>query len=484
MQQANIDVNTITPEMLACLFLNIFRPETEIINQSTAILKKYLELPTCIPTVMKHMATHTDLRVRLLACICLKKKLPQHWDKQAPALQNDIKRILLVNYTAEVAPKVKENIAYLIGSLSVLLTPNNSWPELFPFVFSKCNSENLKEKEDGMQLLLAVCECLGNLIAIYLPGVVEILGKLFESQHSSLQLLGIKTFNCITTANITVESLNLLSPLVVSMMEVVMHIQNDESIIHEVFDNFSELVDIQKFLVPHLEMLLTSAMAIGINKSFSSELRNVVLAFVQSAVATKGKVIKKNKELLMKILQGAFEISSENEDKYEEDEDTPVDAALDLLEQYAIKIPNTLIYPLLMSGCESFLKSPDPGKRRAALLIIGTVSKGVEDPIKNNLEAVVNVVLQSFSDPEQKVQEAAVIAFCYFADNLSPEIVDQHAKILPKLLEAVHSKTENVRTRVFYAIETFCENLSEKEIVPYIQPLLQSLISYLDAPQM
>ncbi len=206
--------------------------------------------------------------------------------------------------------------------------------------------------------------------------------------------------------------------------------------------------------------------------------------FIQEIVQTKAKILKKDKALLLKVLEAAFTISRESEEGYEEDEDTPVDAALDLLEQYALKIPNTVIYPLLMQGCEAFLKSGDPASRRAALLIIGTVSKGVEDSIKNDLDSVLDVVLGCISDPNIAVQEACIIALCYFADNLSPEVIEKHSKILPHLLEAVNSKTEKVRTRVFYALETFCQELSEKEIIPYLKPLLESLITYLGSPNM
>lgn len=482
MQQAKLDIDpkSITTEMLAALLLNIFRPETEIINQATAILKKYFELPECVTPLMKHMTSHPDLRVRLLACICVKKKIATHWAVQTPETKKGIKDALMLAYVSEQASKVRENISYAIGSLAALLVPNNEWPELFGLIMARCQSANVAEVEQGVGLLLAICESMGNGIESFLSSIVDVLQRLLAVPQPTIQKLVVKTINTITMANISAESFTKVAVLIPPMMTIVMNLQSDDSLLQEVFDNLSELVDYPKLLVPHLGLLISAGLALGSSAKHSCELRKMALMFVQTAVDTKAKIIKKDKPLLMKILETAFTIAKESEEGYEEDEETPVDAALDLLEQYALKIPNTLIYPLLMQGCETFLKSPEPASRRAALLIIGTVSKGVEDSIKNDMDSVVDVVLQCINDPNIAVQEACVIALCYFSDNLVPDIIDQHAKILPHLLDAVNSKTEKVRNRVFYALETFCEGLEEKEIIPYLKPFLQSLLGYLD----
>ena len=175
-----------------------------------------------------------------------------------------------------------------------------------------------------------------------------------------------------------------------------------------------------KIFVPHLPILINPGLTIAGNKENKNGLRKVAMIFIQCAVSTKSKIIRKNNDMLVKILETAFTVSKEAAIDYEEDEETVPDAAIDLLEQYSAKIPNKIIYPILMQGCEAFLKSPEPLARRAALLILGSTSKGVEDSIKKNLESVLNVVLQFSADPSVEVQEACIITLCYFADNLMP----------------------------------------------------------------
>ncbi len=483
-QTTSIDVKSMSLETLAGLFQEIFCADTQVVNQSTAVLKKYFELPTCIKPMIIHATTHADQRVRLLSCICLRKRLPQHWVAQSPDLQTEIKTALLNHYIAEPVSKVKENVAYAISALATILVPNNEWPELFAFVTTKCQSANVQDKELGALLLFAMTEALGNTLGAYLPTIIELLGHLISVQYQPVQRLAVKTVNCITISNISSEKLPELEGLIPVMIKTVMGLSDNDALMHEILENLIELIEVPKFLQAHVPFLVSVSLAIGKNKTLSPELRKIALCFVESVALYKAKLVKKDRATLMSILEAAFEIASENEDDFDKEEDTPVDAALTVIQEYAVHIPNAIIFPLIIKGCEAFVKSPEPLKRRASLLILGEVSKGVQDPIKNDLDEIVTSVLQSMSDPSPLVQEACVLALCYFSENLSPEIVAYHSQILPVLLQAFGTKTEKIRNKVFYALEMFCENLLEHEIQPYLHPLLACLVGYLDSPQL
>ena len=484
MEPNNIDPSTITPEILGNLLSNIFRPETEVIRQSTELLKKYFDHPICLTSLFTHMTSNPDSKVRLLAAICLRKKLSTHWHKQDEAFKVSSKTALLTAFFTETVPKVKENISYVIGALALILVPENTWPEIFTFVVEKCQSSDGNELSQGVILLHAICDALKSAIEPYTGSIIEIINRLIVVQNPQIQILVVKTINILLLSDINIDILEKVAMLIPQMINTVIMLQDNNTLLHDIFDNLSDLIDLPKVLVPHLSMLISTALDIASNKGNNNELRKVAIMFIQCIVGTKSKIVKKNKEMLSKILEGVFNLAKESEVGYEEDEETPVDAALDLLEQYSFRIPNKIIYPFIINGCETYLKSEDPLSRRAALLILGTVSKGVEEAIKKNLETVLNVVLQCSADPVVEVQEACIIALCYFADNLMPEFNKYHAKVLPLLLTEIGSKPEKVRMRVFYALEAFCGNLEEKDIIPYLKPLLQTLVLYLDDPKM
>jgi hypothetical protein len=55
-------------------------------------------------------------------------------------------------------PRIKKNIADVIGSLGKILIPNKEWNELFQFFFTYSNSERLIDKELAMILLSVIIE--------------------------------------------------------------------------------------------------------------------------------------------------------------------------------------------------------------------------------------------------------------------------------------------------------------------------------------
>jgi len=479
-----LDVKTITSEILAELLQNILKTDSSIVNQSTVILKKYFELPTCITHLLMHVTSNSNPNVRLLSCICLRKRLPQHWVAQPISLQSEIKSALLACYVNEPVGKVKENIAYVISSLSTILVPNNEWPELFNFIGTKCKSSVIIEKELGALLLFAVSEAIGNGMEPYLNGLIGILNDLILVPNQSIQKLAVKTLNCLISSNISSSCFAKLEGLIPIMLKPILEKMDDnEQLLQEIFENIIELIDIPKILTSQLSYLINAALCIAKNPEISTDLRKIVLCFIESAVQSKKTQFKKDKSLLQQILKSGYEIVCQSEEDYEKDEENPTDAALDMLDKIATCLPNTIIFPLIIRMCEDHMKSTEPLKRRAGLLILGTVSKGIRDPMTENIEEILTPVLMSMEDPSLLVQEAGVLALSYFSLNLSPEIVEYYQRILPVLLKAFSSKVEKIRNKCFYAIEMFCENLNDQEIQPYLHQLLECLVNYLDAPQ-
>ena len=173
---------------------------------------------------------------------------------------------ILFLYCNKVFYKVKENLSYVIGVLSSILIPNNEWPEIFAFVMNKCQSTDGNEVEQGMILLSAICDSLGSALEPFIAPIMEILSKLIVVQHIHIQTLVVKTINSIMISNITTDSLIKFSALVPQMIQTVLMLPSNESLLHNVFDTLSDLIDLAKILVPHLPILINTALTIAVNK--------------------------------------------------------------------------------------------------------------------------------------------------------------------------------------------------------------------------
>jgi len=86
----------------------------------------------------------------------------------APEQHKITKELLINRFIQEPVVIVKRNIADVIGALSSLLIPNKEWIELFQFIFSGTQSEDLAQKELSMILLSVIIEYFGeNEIELY-----------------------------------------------------------------------------------------------------------------------------------------------------------------------------------------------------------------------------------------------------------------------------------------------------------------------------
>lgn len=73
------------------------------------------------------------------------------------------------------------------------------------------------------------------------------------------------------------------------------------------------------------------------------------------------------------------------------------------------------IFPPCIEFVKHFLQSSKPNERRAALTVLTVLAEGCADAMSENLAPLLEFVYRGFSDPSQKVREAACICIGQFA---------------------------------------------------------------------
>jgi hypothetical protein len=144
-----------------------------------------------------------------------------------------------------------------------------------------------------------------------------------------------------------------------------------------------------------------------------------------------------------------------------------------------------------MKGCLAMLNNENAHFRRAGLLILGTVSKGITDPIKGDLNNILNKIVEYFNDTDVVVKENAGLCITYFVENVGLEVIKQHNIILPHLINLLKQASQNVLQnekqslklgeKMLFAVDTFCESMLPNEINEYLNPLLETIIPFLDS---
>ncbi|XVF02933.1 hypothetical protein REPUB_Repub04eG0217300 [Reevesia pubescens] len=123
-------------------------------------------------------------------------------------------------------------------------------------------------------------------------------------------------------------------------------------------------------------------------------------------------------------------------------------------------------------------QNANPKFREASVTVLGVVSEGCAELIKDKLEPVLHIVLGALRDPEQMVRGAASFALGQFAEHLQPEIISHYASVLPCILNALEDVSDEVKEKSYYALAAFCADMGI-EILPFLDPLMGKLLAAL-----
>lgn len=165
-----------------------------------------------------------------------------------------------------------------------------------------------------------------------------------------------------------------------------------------------------------------------------------------------------------------------------------------MLYSFASEIPNEIAYNLFKTAIGNLCtQDADPLKRRAGLKVLGNIcdSDALCDPIKDDIELWTDLLVRSLQDTTQIVREAACEAIGDFADDVIPDFLDQHPKVMPVLLQSLTELIElapqseayaTIAERAIYALGEFATNMEEYEIKPYLTQCLTICLAYLNGP--
>lgn len=265
----------------------------------------------------------------------------------------------------------------------------------------------------------------------------------------------------------------------------------------EAFDILESLADFTpKLLNANLKSLVDFCLELANNVQMDETVRIRAVSYIGWLVRIKKKAILKQK-LVEPIIQVVFTLMAtapeeENEDGDEDyylEESNAKTTATQTMDQLALYIPPEKLIPPLLAILEPALKSGNPLYKKAAYLSIAVIAEGCSEAIcRKYLRPLLDCVKVGITEEDPIVRNAAFFALGQFSEFLQPEISKFSEEILPILFQYLQNICVELRAgkpepkhidRMFYALETFCENL-EDAIVPYLPALLERLFETLN----
>ncbi|KAH8340398.1 hypothetical protein KR074_012207 [Drosophila pseudoananassae] len=482
--------------------------DNEKIRQSTAALSKAYENPEAILGFCNIVVSPMETQIRQFAAVLLNKRLGKlrHWQALNADQQSTIKQIVLQALIAEKEKGVKNAIAQLIGSLvRHEAEKKDSWlSELLKFIFDRCVSTDPKESELGSSTFATLTDSAPDQFIPHMDAICMIFANVLVSAENNGDLTTPTVCNML--AGITylmpfIAGHSAAEHTVVKVLPQILkslHAFAYKGVAHEfqtVFDILDCMAEYTPKLLSNVKPILDFCLEISANTQLDDSIRVQAISFIGRLVKQKKKVVTKQK-LLEPVLSVIFNVmccsptGDDDEDYFSTDGgDNAITAASQTLDTMALNLSPEKLIPPLLQILEEALQSPDPIRRRAAFLAMAVIAEGCSDAITSKyLEPMLNIIKGGITDQSPFVRNSAFFCLGQFAEHMQPEISKYSPQILPVLFEYLGQLVNELKNgmpeskytdRMFYALETFVENLEDK-IKPDLPILMDRLFAALD----
>lgn len=449
----------------------------------------------------------TNVQLRQYASVILRKRLVKlrNWNMLPAEQQQFIKTGLLQAISIEPERSVRTAIAQVVGALiNHEFAKKDPWAqEVMKLVFDHIQSNDPSLSIIGSETLSTFTETAPDQFIPLLDKVGALCSQAMVASEQSNNMGNPIIFNLIMAMshlvpfiignNAAEHVFGSSVPYVVKSLQAFAQ-QNDAEKFIDAFDILDNLADhTPKLLTNHITLLIEFCLTLSRNIDLDDAIRVKAITYVGWIVRLKKKLIVKQK-LVEPIILVLFQLmatpSDDSGDDTEEyfgsnENTTPMNCATQTLDVVALSIPPKNLIPPLLALLEPALQtSNDPLQKKAAYLSIAVIAEGCSSAIcKKYLRPLLDCIKTGITEGDPTVRNSALFALGQFSEHLQPEISQYSEEVLPILFTYLQMLSNQLRTtgkepqhidRVFYAVETFCENL-EDALVPHLPLLMERL---------
>lgn len=422
-----------------------------------------------------------------------------------PDQQQLIKNGLMVAIQREGEKSVRTAIAQVIGALVNHEFPKkDQWSsEVLKFVLSNSDTNDPAMAILGSETFSTLTEAAPDQFIPHLESIGVYCSQVMMLSEQNNDMGNPVVFNLIMAMshlvpfilghNVAEHVFSSAIPYVVKSLQA-FALKSDADKFIDAFDILENLADhTPKLITNQITLLIQFCLELSRNKDMDDAIRVKAITYVGWVVRLKKKLIVKQK-LVEPIIAVLFEMmASPSDDSGDDTEEyfgsnevtTPMNCATQTLDVLALSIPPKNLIPPLLAILEPALQtSNDPLQKKASYLSIAVIAEGCSSAIcKKYLRPLLDVIKTGITDANPIIRNSALFALGQFSEHLQPEISQFSEEVLPILFEYLQILSNQIRAgskepkhidRVFYAVETFCENL-EEALIPHLPLLMERL---------
>ncbi|KAL8650442.1 MAG: hypothetical protein Q9210_003821 [Variospora velana] len=484
------------------LFGEVLAPDTARVKAATATLKAdYYPHPQSLSVLLQLLVSDESTSLRQLAASQARSLVSKHWktlpERQKPA----IRQHLLEKTLSEEQQLVRHGAARVITAIAKIDLNNGQWLDLFDTLVQAAGSQNPRHREVGTYVLFTTIEAIGEDLTAKVPQLLELFGKTINDPQSAEvkinSMLALSRIAIILDVDEDAASISKIESLIPQMVGVLKQAidAEDEDRTTQSFEVFQTLLGCDSSVLnKHFKDLVQFMTNIAADTDAEEDARTQALSFLMQCVRFKKLRIqgmKVGEQLTLKCLEIATEMGDEDAT---DEEVTTGRSALALIDVLAESLPPSQVVVPLLHNLGSYVNSPDPDRRKAGLLALGTCVEGAPDFINTQLHEILPLVLRLFNDDDDKVRRAALDTIMRLAEDLAEDLGKEHAKLIPALIKHLDTaigqasgpddkKNINAIKACCNALDTLSEGLDAdtmKEYLPELVPRLSRLFTHPD----
>ena len=462
----SIDINNLSNENILELLqiLSTPNPSPDQLSLSQNILQKFIKISQSINTFLYHLSSNPNPNIRQLSALMLYKSIEQNFDDLPEEKKDEIKKKVLELYSKEKVNLVLKSIGIAIYKICKKNLLEDKWDYVLDTVFTS-PEKYIQGQEKLFEINLhIIADLVGSVNTLLkdkekISQIKKILSTAFSQGNNKMKEYATECLGYLIQ-NLDSDYLDIFKDLADFLFKDLKSC--DEKVISKVYETLCDCrLDILNFF-NDIEEPTKITIELLSKPDLKKNIKSMMAEFINMIAQYKKKIFTKNdckylKQLL--ILSVEFINSEENEQSdniIEEDSLCLFNIGLAIINLLTRTISSKKTFPFLIEIIKKYINSTRPLERRGAIAIIGEMSEGCAVPMKDNIEDIINLLINTFSnDLNEKVKGQCIIAMDYLSQFCSPEINEYYDKIIPMLLQGIYSKSEDIIEKSLLEINYF-----------------------------
>ena len=466
----SVDITKLSNENILELLQVLITPnsENDRISLAQNLLKKYIDIPQSIEGFIFHLSSNQNENIRQLSAIMLYKSIEHNWENLDEQKQDEIKKKILELYSKENINKVIKSIGISIYKICKKILLANKWDYILDMVFASPEKYSQGQEKIFESNLHIISELIGSIATLSqdkekINQIKIILSTAFAKGNNKMKENATECLGYLIQ-NIDIDNLDVFKDLSQFLFKDLKNYE--EKLISKIYETLCNCrLEILNFF-SDIETPTKITIDLLSDDNLKGNTKSMMVEFIYMVAKFKKKIFTKNdckylKDLLILSIKLIIsEENEENENLIEEDSLCLFNIGLIIIHLLTSTISSKKTFPFLIEIIKKYINSKRSLERRAAIAIIGEMSEGCSVPMKDNIEEIINLLINTFmNDNDEKVKGQCIKSMDLLSQFCSPEINEYYDKIIPMLLQGTFSTNEDIIEKSLMEINYFFSSI-------------------------